>query len=131
MRTLHWFFLVALALFVGGIGFIIAAARMARRPPAASAAVATTPVASVKQIMKGIVDPASKVVFSAVNTVETVKGVEEIGPRTDAEWDTVGSNAAALIESGNMILAEGRAVDRGEWATFSKAMIESSQAALK
>jgi hypothetical protein len=132
MRPLHWFFLVAAVLFIAGIGFIIAGARMARRAPAATATVvATTPVASVKQIMKGIVDPASKAVFSSVNTVETKEGIQEIAPHTDAEWEAVGSSAAALIESGNMILAKGRAVDQGDWVTFSKAMIESSEAALK
>jgi hypothetical protein len=133
MRTLHWFFVIAVALFIGGLGFIIAGARMARRAPAAAtpAVAAAAPVASVKQIMIGIVDPASKAVFSSVNTIETKEGTQEIAPRTDAEWDAVGSSAAALIESANMIVANGRAVDQGEWVTLSKLMIEGSQSALK
>jgi len=133
MRALHWFFVIAVALFLGGIGFIIAGARMARRAPAAAApaAAATAPIASVKQIMIGIVDPASKAVFSSVNTIETKEGTQEIAPHTEAEWQVVGSSAAALVESGNLILANGRAVDQGDWVTFAKAMIDSSKSALQ
>jgi hypothetical protein len=133
MRTLHWLFVIAVALFIGGLGFIIAGARMARRAPAAAAPVvaAAAPVASVKQLMIGIIDPASKTVFSAVNTIETKEGTQEIAPRTDAEWQAVGSSAAALIESANLILASGRAVDQGDWVTFTKAMIAGSKSALQ
>jgi hypothetical protein len=132
MRTTHWFFAVAVALFIGGLGFVIAGARMARRAPAAVPVVAATaPVASVKQIMIGIVDPASKAVFSSVNTIETKEGTQEIAPRNDAEWAAVGSSAAALIVSGNLILANGRAVDQGDWVTFAKAMIDGSKSALQ
>jgi len=42
MRPLHWFFVIAVALFIGGLGFIIAGARMARRAPAAAPVVAAT-----------------------------------------------------------------------------------------
>jgi len=134
MRTLHyWFFAIAVALFIGGLGFVIAGARLARRAPAAApvAAATTTPVASVKQIMIGIVDPASKAVFSSVNTIETKEGTQEIAPRNDAEWAAVGSSAAALIESGTLILAKGRAVDQGDWVTFANAMIAGSKSALQ
>jgi hypothetical protein len=132
MRTTHWFFAIAVVLFIGGVGFIIAGARMERRAPAtAPAAAAAAPVASVKQIMIGIIDPASKAVFSAVNTIETKEGTQEIAPRNDAEWTAVGSSAAALIESGNLILAKGRAIDQGDWAAFTKAMIDGSQSALR
>jgi hypothetical protein len=132
MRTTHWFFAIAVALFIGGLGFVVAAARMARRVPAAAPQLAAVPpVANVKQIMQGIVDPASKAVFSAVNTIETKEGTQEIAPRNDAEWEAVGSSAAALIESGTLILANGRAVDQGDWAAFAKAMIDSSKSALQ
>jgi hypothetical protein len=134
MRTFHWFFLTAVALFIAGLAFIIVGARMARRAPSAAAAsqvVTAAPVASVRQIMKGIVDPAAKAVFASVNTIETKEGTQEIAPRTDAEWEAVGSSAAALIESANMILANGRAVDQGDWVTFAKVMIEGSRSALQ
>jgi hypothetical protein len=130
MRSVHWLFVVGMALFVGGIGFIIAGARMARRAPVSQPSPAVTPVASVKQIMKAIVDPAATAVFNSVSTIETINGIEEKAPRTDAEWEAVGDSAAALIESGNLMLAEGRRVDQGDWVAYSQAMIDSSKAAL-
>jgi len=73
MRIVHRLSVVSVALFVSGIGFIIAAARTARQAPAvaAIAAPALTPVASVKQIMKGITGPAATVVYNAVGQTMT------------------------------------------------------------
>ena len=130
MRPVHWLLVVAMALFVSGIGFIIAAARTASRAPAANTMAAPMPVASVRQIMKGIVDPAANAVFNAVSTVETANGVEEKAPQTDLEWEAIGNSAAALVESGNLMLVDGRAVDRGDWVTYCKSLIDSSRAAL-
>ena len=64
---------------MSGIGFLIAGARAARRAPAAAetAAATMTPVASVKQIMRGIVSPAAKKVFEAVSTTVSFKGSYE------------------------------------------------------
>jgi hypothetical protein len=133
MRTVHWLCLVSVALFVSGIGFIVAGARMARQAPGAgSAATATlTPVATVKQIMKGIVDPAATIVFNAVSTTVSLTGTEEKAPETDDEWETVANSAAALIESGNLLMMGNRAVDTDDWVKMSRAMIESGTVALK
>jgi hypothetical protein len=90
-----------------------------------------TPVASVKQIMNGIVRPASTTVFESVSTTYTEAGVEERAPRNDQEWADVGNSAAALIESGNLLLMEGRAVDRGDWVKMSQAMIDAATVALR
>jgi len=55
---------------VSGLAFVIAGARLARQAPkmtsAASADVAITPIATVKQIMNGIVGPAANRIFGAV-----------------------------------------------------------------
>ena len=132
MRLVHWLFVVAVALFVSGIGFIVAGARTARRTPAAGRSVATgTPVASVKQIMNGIVGPAAKVVFDSVSTVVTAAGTVEKAPHTLEEWDQVGNSAAALVESGNLLLMGSRAVDQGDWIKMAQALIDAGKIALK
>jgi hypothetical protein len=132
MRTVYWLFVVSVALFIGGIAFVIAGARTARlAQPAEPAAVAGTPVASVRQIMTGIVAPAATVVYDAVATTITAAGVEEVRPQNDAEWARVADSAAALAESGNLMLLPGRAVDQGDWATISKALTEAATVALK
>ncbi len=133
MRIVHWLFVVSAALFIAGIGFIIAAGRM--RPAAATGeakpAVAIRPVASVKQIMQGIVGPASTAVFNSVSTTVTSKGVEEVAPRNDEEWASLGSSAAALAEAGNLMMLDGRAVDRGDWVKMSQALVDAGTQTLK
>ena len=131
MRIVHWLFLVSVALFVSGIGFVIAGARSARAAVAVELPVTTTPVASVRQIMKGIVRPAALVVFDSVSTTVSFKGTEERAPHTDEEWEVVGNSAAALIESGNLLMMGSRAVDKGEWLQMSQAMIDAGKIALE
>ena len=96
MRTVHWLFLFGVALFLSGLVFIVAGARLARRAPAQSSEVAITPTASVKQIMQGIVGPAADRVFASVKYTETLKGREEQVPHTDAEWQAVGNDAGPV-----------------------------------
>jgi hypothetical protein len=132
VRTVHWLFVVSVALFVSGLAFIIAGARLARQAPrTATPSIALTPVASVKQVMKGIVGPAANRVYGAVSTVVTNKGTEEKAPHTDGEWEAVADDAAALIESGNLMLMDGRAVDKGDWVRMSRAMIDAAKVTLR
>ena len=84
MRTIHWLYLITVVLFVASVGLVIVSARAAQRTAAF-----VTPVASIKEIMNGMVEPGSKVVFDAVATNITVKGIEEIAPKNDAEWQNV------------------------------------------
>jgi hypothetical protein len=133
VRTVHWLFVVGLLLFVFGLAFIIAGARLARQAPKASAAadVVLTPVASVKQIMKGTVGPAANRVFESVQVSVTKEGTEEKAPQTDAEWEAVGNDAAVLAEAGNLIMMKGRAIDNGDWMKISRQMIDASKVVLK
>ena len=131
MRTRHRFFLVGVLLYVAGIGFAIAGARAAREAPSVDAAPQTVPIASVKQIMKGIVSPAAMTVFNSVSTTVSIKGIEEHQPRTDDEWEMVGNAAAALIESGNLLLMGTRALDKGNWVKMSQALIDTGKKTLK
>jgi hypothetical protein len=132
MKTVYWLFVVSVALFISGIAFVIAGERTARAAtPAATAAVETAPVATVKQIMIGITNPAAFVVYEAVGTKSSAKGVEEIAPQNDEEWAKVGSAAAAVVESGNLMLTGNRAIDKGEWVKMTRAMMEQGQKAMK
>jgi hypothetical protein len=131
MQSRHWFFLVGVLLYLVGVGFVIAGARAARAAPVDSPAATGTPVATVKQIMKGIVGPAATAVFNSVSTTVTSKGTEEKAPETDAEWEALGNSAAALIESGNLLLMGSRAVDKGDWVKYTQDLIESGKVALK
>ncbi len=129
MRVAHWMLVVSVALFVSGIAFVIAGARATRLATPVGAPVAV-PVASVEQIMNGITGPAATVVYNAVGYVVTAEGVEEIVPQNDEEWAVIANNAAALVESGNLLLLGDRAVDDGDWVTITRALIEAGTTAL-
>jgi hypothetical protein len=131
MRMVHWLFVVSVALFVAGIGFVIASGRTAQARVPDDEAPPVVPVASVKQIMDGITGPAATVLYNAVGTIINTEGVKEIAPQTDEEWAVVGNSVAALVESGNLMMMEGRAVDNGDWITMSRAMIDAGVIALK
>jgi hypothetical protein len=130
MRIFYWLFAVSVALFISGIGFVIAAARTARDAPAVEAP-ATVPIASVAQIMNGITGPNALTVYNAVGVIINADGVKEIEPQNDEEWANVANAAAAVIESGNLLLIGDRLLDNGDWVTMAKAMMETGQAALE
>jgi hypothetical protein len=126
----HWLFIVSSALFVFGIGFVVVGARSARQVPIVERP-AITPVATIKQIMNGIVSPAANVIFNAVSTTVSEKGTVDVAPRNDEEWAAVGNSAAALAEAGNLMMLDGRAVDQGDWIKMSRAMIAAGRLSLK
>ena len=131
MRTADWTLLVGAALFIGGIAFIIAGARSARPANTAEAAISMTPVASISQIMSGMVAPAATVVYDSVATTVSAAGVEEKVPRTDAEWTHVAINAAMLAEAGNLLIMNDRAVDNEDWVKISQQLTAAAGRALK
>jgi hypothetical protein len=130
MRIINWLFVVSVALFICGIGFVVAAGRAARAAPPVEIAT-TTPVATVRQIMNGIVQPAARTVFGAVGTIVSASGTEERAPKNAQEWEEVADSAAALIEAGNLLLMGNRVVDKGDWIKMSQAMITAGRKALK
>jgi hypothetical protein len=126
MRLIHWLFIISAALFISGIGFIVAGARAERRAaPAEAAAPTIASVASVKQLMDGIVQPSATVVFDSVGTIVDATGIHEKLPTTDAEWAAVSASAAAIVESANLLLMGDRAVDRDEWVKMARAMADA------
>jgi len=131
MRIANWLFLVSAALFISGIGFIIASGRTSQVEAAAAPAPSLPTVATVKQIMAGIVMPSAASIWDSVSTIVDAKGVQDNQPRTDEEWARVGASAAALIESANLLTVGKRAVDQGDWVKMSRAMADAAQIALK
>lgn len=130
MRMVHWLFIVSVALFVSGIGFIIASGRSG--PPAGAVQEAPTAVAvaSVRQIMAGITGPSATVVYNSVGTVINSEGIKETAPQNDEEWTAVANSAAALVESGNLLLIGNRVLDNADWITMARAMIGAGTVAL-
>ena len=126
MRTVHWLGLLAVGMFFASVALFIAG-----RAANARIIENATPVATVKQIMDGIVMPAAANVFGSVATISDINGSEERQPRTEAEWDLVGANAAAMIEAGNLLLMGDRLKDKDQWVTRTRAMMDAARIALR
>ena len=127
----QWLFLVSAALFIGGIAFIVAGARTAQPAAAPRAEVpAPVPVASIKQMMNSIVMPNATVIYNAVGATITGTKVEEFAPKNDQEWTAVGDSAAAIIESGNMLLVGDRLIDTREWLSYTQRFVAAGKAVL-
>ena len=67
----------------------------------------------------------------AVGTVVNLDGVKETAPQNDEEWAALAGQAAALVESGNLLLMGNRVIDNGDWVTITRTMIEKGQLAIK
>jgi hypothetical protein len=75
------------------------------------------PSTSIQDLMTALIDPAADALWDAVSTEVSSKGSEEKHPRTEEEWLAVRRNAVALLEAGNMLMINGRAVTHGGQAT--------------
>ncbi len=71
------------------------------------------PTASIQDLMTAIVDPSADALWDSVSSEMTSKGIEEKQPRSDAEWLAVRRDAIALLEAGNLLMMNGRAVTHG------------------
>ena len=125
MRTSQWTLLVTCLMFVASIWFVLASAKT---PAAGGATPAAAPVASVREMMTGMVAPAATTVYRSVGYVVSVEGEKETSPQSDEEWDAIAGSAAALAEAGAMLKAPGRDGFNGAegWQKFAQDMIDAS-----
>ena len=121
----QWILLLSGVMFLTSIWFLLAGAG------APGSGARTEPVATVKQVMTGLVSPASTTVYRSVSIVVSAEGIQENYPRSDEEWDAVSGAAAALAEAGGLLMVEGRARDQDQWITISQAMIDASLISMK
>ena len=70
------------------------------------------PNATVQEIMEGLVDPSSKVIFESVGVVSNATGTTELAPQSPEQWAHVERSAMMLAEAANLLTLEGRHVER-------------------
>ena len=130
MRQRYWLFFVSVLLFVGGIGFIIAAERTRREagpaaaPPSEVRAAAS--LATVRQLMNGMIQPSAEHVWESISVTVSEKGTEEKQPQTDEEWQQVETSAVMLVESATLLLQGKRDPGGDVWSKAAKNMAEAS-----
>ena len=130
------------ALICSGVCFAQAPA-----PAKAPAAVPTYKVyANLAQLMKGILFPASNVIFAAQNVNPAdVKPAKDPSVATDplentyGKWQAVENSALALSESANLLMIPGRKCSNGlpvplknpDWAKFVQGLRDAGMEAYK
>lgn len=97
-------------------------------PPPASPLYNTT--LNMKQVMNWVIDPAADVVWESVAIIITEKGENQKAPKTDEEWAAVRNAAATLVESGNLLMLQGRAREDKYWNAAAKRLSDAGNIAL-
>lgn len=100
-------------------------------PPPAPAAPPFHTILDLKQFMKLVIDPATDGVWDSVKTIVTKKGTEEIRPKTDEQWAAVVSSAATVAEAANLLMLDGRALDKNEWMAAARRLTDTAEKAMK
>ncbi|MDO8793463.1 MAG: hypothetical protein Q7J25_02475 [Vicinamibacterales bacterium] len=62
-----------------------------------------TPVVSVKELMRDLIDPLSDNIFLSVGTRVSAAGVEEWAPKTDEDWNKVRVGAVVMAEASYLL----------------------------
>jgi hypothetical protein len=86
------------------------------------------PVATVRQLMEGIVIPYSQAIFDAV---AYTNGQLIKAPATDDDWQRLQTRAVAIAEAGNLLMMAPRAKDNDAWMAMSRDMNDKAAAVAK
>ena len=81
-----------------------------RRSAAADDAAGFQPTATVEDLMRMLIDPAADAIWDAVVITSRLDGLEERRPETDDDWTSLERSAMHLVEAGNLLRIDGRAI---------------------
>ena len=133
MLKVRSLFTASVIVLLASLVLIAACQKPAETTAAAPAAAAPpppeyVPTATVKDLMQSVVDPNADVVWQAVTSVQSVKGLVEKAPKTDEEWTMVRHGAIVLTEASNLLMVPGRHVARaGEKSDTPGVELEPSE----
>ena len=91
--------------------------------PSALALLGAAPAPStVKEVMRGMVNPAAELYWKAGGEVDTEEGAQKRAPKAgdDARWGETVQAAQMLERSGPVLMQPAIARDTERWSTFSK-----------
>jgi len=111
MRSVYWKGLAGVVIVVSALS----GCRRAPEAPQTAAPAGQDPnaVGTIKDLMVGIVDPMSDVLFESV-AITIGEAVEQHQPRTDEEWASVQHAALALAEVSNLLKMRRQVANEGE-----------------
>src|SRR5262245_57591593 len=82
------------------------------------------PIADVKQLMQGAIDPNADIIWEATGDIISKEGTEHRRPKSQDEWDAVRNAAITVTEAGNLLMMAPRAKDGDAWMKRSQEMID-------
>jgi hypothetical protein len=68
------------------------------------------PTFPIEEVMGHIIMPSADKLWGSVATTVSAKGIEDIAPKTDEDWETVRNYAVTIVEATNLLLIPGRRV---------------------
>ena len=113
------------------IPLVILAGSSCSRPAPPPPAPPFQTVATTKELMSAMLDPAVDEIWDAVGYIVTAEGTFEKKPANDEEWAAVRAHAIVLAESGNLLMLGNRAGGSAEWITQAQALIDNSKRAIQ
>jgi hypothetical protein len=85
------------------------------------------PTFPIEEVMGHIVMPSADKLWGSVATTVSAKGVEEIVPKTDEDWETVRNYAVTIVEATNLLLIPGRHVAEAGKQAADKSELSPAQ----
>lgn len=86
---------------------------------------------NVQEVMNLVLEPASDILWDSAGWVMDSAGYEDLYPTTDEGWEYVRSQAAIVVESGNMLALPGRAEDDDAWMIYSQGLSDAGILAME
>jgi hypothetical protein len=111
------------------IAFLALALSPGCAPAEESAPAHYRPVASIRETMEWILDPAADVIWDSAGFIITVEGESDLAPTTDERWERVRNGAAVVAETGNLLMMPGRALGPA-WIAYARDLTAAGEDAI-
>ena len=86
---------------------------------------------TVKDLMRYVLNPAAETFWLAGGEIDEGEKSRSRTPTDDAKWNGALAAAATVMETGNMLVASGRAIDDPQWAKWSADLNKAGLAGVK
>ncbi len=86
------------------------------------------PYVDMKTFMEHVLTPAANAIWRVNGVVIDATGEHDLGPKSDADWETIVSGSATLAEATNALMIPQRALDPA-WNGYVKKLADAANTA--
>jgi hypothetical protein len=119
--------------FLSGLMVAIVLAIAAASPSRSGDAALTSPFqphVDMKTFMEHVLSPAAAIIWRVNGVVIDGKGVHDLSPQSDDDWEQIVSGAATLAEATNALMIPQRALDPS-WNSYVKKLADAADKAYR